>query len=124
MAPGQATLKIRTIPNPCQTKSGSMKQLFSMLLVLVVLGGAALLNPSEDRHRDAIVAQYKKENPLSGRFLVGDALARMTTYHNYVLFSTTTIGEDKISTGYVGLVDVHSLDLANVPDLIRRKLDE
>ena len=101
-----------------------MNHALMLPVLLPLLGGAALLNPSEDRHRDAIVAQYKKENPLSGRFLVGDALAQMTTYHNYVLFSTTTIGEDKISTGYVGLVDVHSLDLANVPDLIRRKLDE
>ena len=101
-----------------------MKQILSMRLVLVLLGGAALLNPSEDRHQEAIVAQYKKENPLSGTLGAGHILAEVTTYHNYVLYSTTTIGEDKISTGYIGFVDVHSLDLAGVPDLIRRKLQE
>ena len=51
-------------------------------------------------------------------------LAETTTYHNYVLFSTTTLGKDKISTGYAGLVEVRSLDLAELPELIRRKLDE
>ncbi len=40
-----------------------MKQIISMGVVLLVLGGAALLNPSEDRHKDAIVAQYKAQNP-------------------------------------------------------------
>ncbi len=101
-----------------------MKQILGMVLVLVVLGGAALLNPSEDRHQEAIVAQYTDENPISGALGIGHVLAEATTYHNYVLFSTTTLGEDKISTGYAGLVEVRSLNLAELPELIRRKLDE
>ena len=102
----------------------SMKQILSMVLVLVMLGGAALLNPSEDHHKEAIVALYKDENPISGALGIGHVLAEATTYHNYVLYSTTTLGEEKISTGYVGLVDVRSLNLAQLPDVIIEHLPE
>ncbi len=98
-----------------------MKHIISM--VVLVLGGAALLNPSEDRHEDAIVAQYKAQNPISGALGVGHVLAEATTYHNYVFFSTTTIGEEKISTGYVGRIDVRSLNIIELlPEDIRRQL--
>ncbi len=100
-----------------------MKHIISMGVVLLVLGGAALLNPSEDRHEDAIVAQYKAQNPISGALGVGHVLAEATTYHNYVFFSTTTIGEEKISTGYAGRIDVRSLDIIELlPEDVRRKL--
>ena len=88
-----------------------MKQVIYMVALLLLLGGAALLNPSEDQHQDAIVGQYKAQNPISGTLFFGHALAKATTYHNYVFFSTMTIGEDKISTGYVSHVDVRSLDI-------------
>ena len=95
-----------------------MKHIISVVVVLLALGGAALSNPSEDRHKDAIVAQYKAENPISGALGVGHALVEATTYHNYVLFSTTTLGEEKISTGYVGRVEARALDIAELPDYV------
>ncbi len=101
-----------------------MKTILSMVVVLALLGGAAFMNPSEDQHQDAIVAQYKDENPISGRLGIGHVFAEATTYHNYVLFSTTTLGEEKISTGYVGLVTVRSLDLGELPDVVIELLPE
>ena len=102
-----------------------MKQIISMVVVLLVLGGAALLNPSADRHKDAIVAQYKAQNPISGTLGFGHALAEATTYHNYVFFSTMTIGEKKISTGYASRVDVRSLDIIELlPEDVRRQLGQ
>ena len=99
-----------------------MKQIISMVVVLLVLGGATLLNPSADRHKDAIVAQYKAQNPISGTLGFGHALAEATTYHNYVFFSTMTIGEEKISTGYASRVDVRSLDILELlPKDVRRQ---
>lgn len=101
-----------------------MKQIISMAVVLLVLGGVALSNPSEDRHKDAIVAQYKADNPISGALGVGHVLAEATTYHNYIVYSRTTIGEETISTGYVGFVDVSSLDIAELPDYVIELLPE
>ena len=102
-----------------------MKQIISMGVVLLVLGGAALLNPSEDRHKDATVAQYKAQNPIFGTLGLGHALAEATTYHNYVFFSTMTIDEEKISTGYAGRVDVSSLDILELlPEDVRRQLGQ
>lgn len=101
-----------------------MKHLISMVVVLLALGGAALLNPSEDQHKDAIVAQYNAHNPISGALGVGRALAEATTYHNYVFFSQTTIGEEKMSTGYAGRVDARSIDVADLPEYVLELLPE
>ena len=101
-----------------------MKKVLFMGIVLVVIVAAALANPSEDQHQDHIIAQYKADNPISGTLGVGHAFAEVVTYHNYVFFSKTTIGEEQISIGGLGILEVRSLDINDLPDYLLEQLPE
>ena len=101
-----------------------MRNLLLFGAAFLILVGMAISNPSQERHREAIASQYSAENPITGALGAGYLFAKMTTYNNYLLFSTTTVRDERISVGVVGLVDIRSLDIDQLPPAIMEELPE
>lgn len=101
-----------------------MKKLFSLLLVIVIVGAALITNPTKARHKEVMheaieeasmeYVEKHTSNTIEG--LLGGVLSGLTSnllnaaidtqlnYHNYYLFSTCTMkvkGEEKlVSLGF------------------------
>jgi len=78
----------------------------------VIVGGAiglglsllGVLNPSPTTHRQQIAQTYANENSVTEAVGVGEALGTVVSYHDYVFFSTTSLGPKRMSVGAVGVV--------------------
>lgn len=101
-----------------------MRNLILFCLAFLILAGLALSNPSQERHQEAIASQYSEENPITGALGAGYLFAKVTTYNNYVLFSTTTVRDERVSLGIIGLVNIRSLDIDQLPPAIMEELPE
>ena len=87
-----------------QTKSDSgcgCGSLFFIALAIFILWST---NPSHEDHRKQFVQQFDKRHPVAKWFGVGDLSAILTTYHSYLLFSTTTYDDHGITFGVLGMV--------------------
>lgn len=82
----------------------------SVLVALaVVLAAAAILNPSPEKHRQAIRQAVGERSPLAGALGAGALAAFVSTYHPLGVASYTTVGDRTVSIGAFGFVYVGSL---------------
>jgi hypothetical protein len=91
-----------------------VKKRIPLILIIIILAISSISNPNRNTHQDAIIKQYKEQNPISGILFVGDTLAKSIKYENYIVFSRTKILEQLISTGYFGIVFVRDLELISI----------
>ncbi|MBK7428048.1 MAG: hypothetical protein IPI60_14015 [Saprospiraceae bacterium] len=82
-----------------------------LILVIVLMVVAALSNPSHSTHREKIKATFKQDNPLISAVGGGEVFTRLVDYHSYILFSTTTLDDEKVSTGIFGMVWVNRVNI-------------
>jgi hypothetical protein len=80
-------------------------------LVAALVGGAIvalafLLNPSPQRHREAIQAKVAERSPVAGALGLGHLAAFISDYHSYGVASTTTVNGKTASVGALGMVYV------------------
>jgi hypothetical protein len=71
-----------------------------------VTAAGFLLNPSPERHRDRIRSAVEERSPLAGALGVGALRAFVSEYHSLGVASYTTVGEETVSIGALGLVFV------------------
>lgn len=69
-----------------------------------VTAAGFLLNPSPERHRDRIRAAVEERSPLAGALGVGALRAFVSEYHSLGVASYTTVGDETLSVGALGLV--------------------
>lgn len=80
----------------------------SLYIVILMVMGILLFftNPTYDSHQNKINDQFKKENKVVGFLGGGKAVGALSTYHNYLLFSTTVLDGDLLSIGVLSKVIV------------------
>ena len=86
----------------------------SRYIVILLVAGILLFftNPSYDSHLNKINDQFKKENKVAGFLGGGKAVGALSTYHNYLLFSTTVFDGDLLSIGILSqVIVVRDLDV-------------
>ena len=93
-------------------------------IVVIVLFLLGVLNPAPTAHRQQIAQTYANENPVTGAIGVGEALGAVASYHDYVFFSTTSLGGRRVSVGAVWTVQppVRQEILKELPEWMREKL--
>jgi len=77
-----------------------------VVAVMALVGAAVVLNPSPDRHREAIKETIAERSPLAGFLQLGRLAAFASTYHTLGVASYTTAGEQTLSIGAFGVVFV------------------
>lgn len=80
-------------------------------LVAALVGGAVValafvLNPSPQRHREAIQQKTAERSPIAGALGLGHLAAFISDYHSYGLASTTTVNGKTVTVGALGIVYV------------------
>ena len=92
---------------------------FSFLIFIGIFLLAFLTNPDFNRHVNKIDEVYDEKNPITGMLVNPWVIKRVTYYHDYYFFSTTTCNGKVVSIGAfskVGIVmdlDISSNDVAN-----------
>jgi hypothetical protein len=86
-------------------------------LILIVV-----LNPSPTAHRQQIAQTYANENPVTGAIGVGEALGAVASYHDYVFFSTTSLGDAQMSVGVAGFVHATPPTASQLSAFVMKKL--
>jgi heme O synthase-like polyprenyltransferase len=80
------------------------------LVIAAAIAAAALaafaLNPSAERHRDAVKAKIAERSPIAGALGLGALAAFASTYRDYGLASTTEVNGRRLSFGVFGMVFV------------------
>jgi hypothetical protein len=72
----------------------------------VILVLAFVLNPSPDRHREAIRTAVAERNPIAGLFGIGAVTAFASGYHSLGAASYTRFEDRVTSIGFLGMVFV------------------
>jgi len=80
------------------------------------------LNPSPTAHRQQIAQTYANENPVTGAIGVGEALGAVASYHDYVFFSTTSLGGRRVSVGAVWTVHAAPPNASELSTFVMKKL--
>ena len=86
-----------------------MKPIRVLAVVAVALVAAVVLNPSAERHRDAVRRSVADSNPLAGALGLGKVTAFVSTYHSLGVASYTTVDKHVLSVGVFGYVHVRPL---------------
>lgn len=87
-----------------------MKQLFIIIILIVVCAILAITNPGLDAHKKSVytsVATDITKNKTLGKVaadLIGNRNVLPLTYNNYFLFSTTTLSDQRESFGILSKV--------------------
>lgn len=74
------------------------------LVLAVVVAAAALLNPSPERHRDAIRDAVAERSRLAALLRLGDLAAFVSNYDSLGVASYTTVDGRVLSYGAFGVV--------------------
>lgn len=77
-----------------------------VVAVVALVGAALVLNPSPERHREAIKEAIGDRSPLAGLLRLGSLAAFASTYHSLGVASYTKAGEQTLSVGAFGVVFV------------------
>lgn len=109
-----------------------MRQLLYLLLAFGLLVTLGLTNPSPSHHRDVVAATYKHKNPITGQLGVGHLISRLTSYHDYVFLSVSTLAGRRVSIGGLGVVyafppryeEAQKLLIERIPDQLWDKMPE
>jgi len=78
---------------------------FSNFLSLLFVAFLFVSNPSHTQHKSAVKNTAKKENLFLGT-VISSAANWAATYDDYYVVSTTRIGDNIISVGFMGKVFV------------------
>lgn len=78
----------------------------TLLLFLLVMGAAALTNPSPERHRLAIRERIGERSPIAGLLGLGALTAFVSNYRSLGIASYTMLNERVVSFGVLGVVFV------------------
>lgn len=78
----------------------------TVVVLLAVIGAAALLNPSPDAHRAKIKAAVAERSQVAALLRLGDLQAFVSNYHSLVVASYTTANDKVLSVGAFGMVMV------------------
>jgi hypothetical protein len=81
-------------------------RLITLSAVALALALAFVLNPTAQKHRDAIRAAVKDRSPVAGALGVGALTAFTSTYQSWGVCSFTTVKDRTISVGAFGIVHV------------------
>lgn len=87
-------------------------RLISLSTAALVLALAFVLNPTAQRHRDAIRAAVNDRSPVAGALGVGALTAFTSTYESWGVCSFTTVNGRTISIGAFGIVHVRNVVLS------------
>ena len=88
-------------------------RLISLATVALALALAFVLNPSAQKHRDAIRSAVKDRSPVAGALGVGALTAFTSTYQSWGVCSFTTVNDRTISVGAFGIVHVRDTVLSS-----------
>lgn len=80
------------------------------IMLIIILAGMVVLNPSHDKHKTKIDTMLKGDRPLIGAIGGGKLLGALTKYQNYYLFSMTEVEGRQVSVGVLGFVIVNKLE--------------
>ncbi len=75
-----------------------------VVIVLALIGVAALLNPSPEAHRDKIKQAVAQRSQLAGLLGLGDLQAFLSNYHSLGFASYTKAGDQLLTVGAFGMV--------------------
>jgi hypothetical protein len=78
------------------------------LVLAVVVAAAALLNPSPERHRDAIRDAVAERSRLAALLRLGDLTAFVSSYRSLGVASYTLLDGRVLSVGVLGVVVVRA----------------
>ena len=84
----------------------SKKTLTSIIVILLGLVLAMALNPSGERHRQAIRVTEAERSPIAGALGLGALKAIVVEYHSLGIASYTSMDDRVISVGALGFVHV------------------
>lgn len=84
----------------------SRTALLSAVATAAVLAAGFTLNPSHDRHREAIKEAVADRRPIAGLLGLGALTALGTQYHHLGVASYTTLDGRVLSIGALGAVRV------------------
>lgn len=82
-----------------------------LLAAAAVLGLLALLNPSEDRHRERFAEAFRADHPVLTLFGADRVAPSLLAYRSYGLVSVGRVGDHVVTVGGVGMVRVRELDM-------------
>ncbi|MDH5205307.1 MAG: hypothetical protein OEW36_06555 [Hylemonella sp.] len=83
-----------------------LKSLMSLVLLVAVLGLAAVTNPSPARHRAMIESTLSERSLLSKALNLGALAAFASNYHSLGVASYTKVNEKVATVGAFGLIYV------------------
>lgn len=84
----------------------SKRSLFTIIAVLAFIVLAMALNPSHERHRQAIREAVAARNPIAGVLGLGALQSLTVEYHSLGIASYTSVDDRVISVGALGFVHV------------------
>jgi hypothetical protein len=84
----------------------SKRSLFVIIAILLFLVLGLALNPSGDRHREAIRAAVAERSPIAGALGLGALKSLVVEYHSLGIASYTKTDDHVISFGAFGFVHV------------------
>lgn len=87
----------------------AQSRLISLTTVALVVALAFVLNPTAQKHRDAIRVAVKDRSPLAAALGVGALTAFTSTYQSWGVCSFTTVNDRTVSIGAFGLVHVRDV---------------
>jgi hypothetical protein len=88
-------------------------RLISLTTAALVLALAFVLNPSAEKHREAIRAAVKDRSPVAGALGVGALTAFTSTYQTWGVCSFTTVNDRTVTIGAFGIVHVRDAVLGS-----------
>ena len=89
----------------------AQNRLISLSTAALVLALAFVLNPTAQKHREAIRVAVKDRSPVAGALGVGALTAFTSTYQSWGVCSFTTVNDRTISVGAFGIVHVRDVVL-------------
>ena len=72
----------------------------------LVVGLAAITNPSAERHREKLKEGVAERSPIAGALGLGSVAGWVSVYHSAVVGSWTTVGDRTVTVGAFGMVFV------------------
>ncbi len=82
-----------------------------LLAIAAVLGLPALLNPSEERHREGFAEAFRADHPVLTLFGADRVAPSLLTRRSYGVLSVGRVGEHVATVGALGVVRVRELDM-------------
>ena len=77
------------------------KNITKVIFVLLIGTLFFMTNPSHKTHKTNINNEYKKKNKWTGMLGGGRAIGAITTYNDYLFFSTTEFEDETVSIGFL-----------------------